>query len=454
MPFYILDTSYMYDGFEVSQMRKILIILCCVFLCGCSNQTVNNKKEITKKNSSIEKDEQLIMKEWRYLFWNGDGNEDGYYRIKEHELDSGETITNLNYFDYQTKQEIYLCDKPECLHNDETCTSYLPFLTIGGTLFVYQKHLYLISSGMASFNSLGEVTNQGALLYQMDLDGKNRKIIWQLNEGEKFDKSTVIVGGNKIYLPVEKSELFKMGDNSSMDVVKEKRLMALDLNTKKTQKILELKDKDVIGVCDQNLVIRQYHYQDDPNKYLENNDYAGYDKVIQDVKMGYFKYDLNTKKQSDEVQPNNTSKEFGDYYQNKIYSIVQGKVYGLDLDSGVESEVLALETNKSYMISNFIDDHLIINSFDKNDYNNSFVVSLDGLEIKQLTLSKKEPKEPVDILNISQDYLFVKYDHDGKYEKTWAGTDQFEVSKEYFGLISKDDFFNSVSNYQALIEIE
>lgn len=129
-------------------------------------------------------------------------------------------------------------------------------------------------------------------------------------------------------------------------------------------------------------------------------------------------------------------------------------MYGLDLDSGVESEVLALETNKSYMISNFIDDHLIINSFDKNDYNNSFVVSLDGLEIKQLTLSKKEPKEPVDILNISQDYLFVKYDHDGKYEKTWAGTDQFEVSKEYFGLISKDDFFNSVSNYQALIEIE
>lgn len=106
------------------------------------------------------------------------------------------------------------------------------------------------------------------------------------------------------------------------------------------------------------------------------------------------------------------------------------------------------------MISNFIDNHLIIDTWYQDEYVNSLVVSLDGLEVKELALNKKPPKEPIDILNINRDYLFVRYDRDGKYEKTWAGTDQFEVSKEYFGLISKDDFLNSNANYQTLMEIE
>lgn len=57
-------------------------------------------------------------------------------------------------------------------------------------------------------------------------------------------------------------------------------------------------------------------------------------KQFKNVEMGYFKYDLNTKQQSSEVQPENANGEFGEYYQNKIYSIDQGKLYGLDLDSG------------------------------------------------------------------------------------------------------------------------
>lgn len=434
-------------------MKKILIILCCIFLCGCSSQAVHNKKEAAKRKNDIASNEQLEMKEWRYLFWNGDGNEDGYYRIKEHELDNEKVTTNLSYFDYQTRQEIFLCDKPECLHNDETCTSYLPF-AIGGTLFVYQDHLYLSSSSGTVFDSLGGTTNQGASLYQMDLDGKNRKVIWQLNENETFDISAIVVGDNKIYIPVEKKEIYEITSNSSMDVIKEKKLMGLDLKTKKTKEILDLKDRDVIGIYNCNLVIRQAHYQDDPNKYLENKDYSGYEQAIQNVEMGYFKYDLNTKQQSLEVQPENANGEFGEYYQNKIYSIDQGKIYGLDLDSGDQSEVLSLENNRSYMISDFIDNHLIIDTWYQEEYANSLVVSLDGLEVKELALNKKPPKEPIDILNINRDYLFVRYDHDGKYEKTWAGTDQFEVSKEYFGLISKADFLNSNANYQTLKEIK
>lgn len=434
-------------------MKKILLVLCCVFLCACSNQDENQKGKDSKKKKEDISNEQLTMKEWRYLFWRGDGNEDGYYRIKEQELDNGKTTMNLRYFDYQTKQEIFLCDKPECLHDDETCTSYLPSSAIGAMLFVYQDHLYLSASGGASSDSLGQLTSKGAILYQMDLDGKNKKEIWQLDESEEFDNETIVVGNNSIYIPIVKNEIVTTGGNSSMNVTREKKLMALDLKTEKTKEILDLKDKAVIGVYNQDLVIRQAHYSDDPNKYLENKDYSGYDNVIINAKMGYFKYNLDTKKQSAEVLPDDSNKEFGDYYQNKIYSINQGKVYELDLDSGIQNEILALDNNSSYSLINFVDNHLIIDVWRKDEYTNSLVVSLDGLEIKELNLHKKDPKEAIDILNITNDYLFVRYDHDGQYKKTWAGTDQYEVSKEYFGLISKGDFFNSLPNYQTLKEL-
>lgn len=44
----------------------------------------------------------------------------------------------------------------------------------------------------------------------MDLDGKNRKVIWQLNENETFDISAIVVGDNKIYIPVEKKKYMRL----------------------------------------------------------------------------------------------------------------------------------------------------------------------------------------------------------------------------------------------------
>ena len=42
------------------------------------------------------------------------------------------------------------------------------------------------------------------------------------------------------------------------------------------------------------------------------------------------------------------------------------------------------------------------------------------------------------------------YDTEGKMEKTWAGTMQYEVDKDYYGLISKKDFLNDKKNYKKI----
>lgn len=430
-------------------MKKILIILWCVCLCGCSSQTTTKQKEVVKKNE-ISTIEPLIMKEWKYLLWNGDGNDEGYYRIKQRELDTGDTISNLRYFDYKTKQEVYLCDKPECLHIDETCTSYLPFLSISSALFVYQNHLYLTSY---KIGELGSNMNGGAVLYQIDLDGKNRKAIWEIGEGENFDISNILIGGNKLYIPIEKEALYEVAQNSTMSVVKEKKLMALDLKTKKTEEIIDLKNKVIMGVYNNELVISQTHYQDDPDKYIENKDYEGYDRAVKNYTIGYCKYDLRTSIQSQKIQTPDGEDDRGVYYQNKIYWITSDKLNSLDLEDGNYQELLSLE-NSGYSIANIIDNYLIADLWDNDEYSNSILISLDNLEIKPLQLYKSALKEPIDILNICQDYFLVRYDYEGAVEKTWAGTDQFEITKDYFGLISKEDYWNSRTNYQKLIEIE
>ena len=434
-------------------MKKLLVILSCILLCGCSNQAVEKKKEATEKKVAINSDLQLEMKEWKYLFWNGDGNEDGYYRIAQREVEKGDSISNLRYFDYKTKQEVYLCDKPECLHNDETCTSYLEDTIINSTIFVYQDHLYL-TSFKGSDIAIGGNQNYGANLYQMDLDGKNRKIIWSLDEGENFDQSTILVGGNKLYIPIEKEELYETVANSSMSVVKERKLMVLDLQTKKAKEVMDLKDKEIIGVDNNQIVLCQSHYQDDPSKYLESGEYEKYNQAMLEHQLSYYQYDLKTNNQSEQLSIDEQNNERGAYYRNKIYWVKKGQVSCLDLKSGKYEELVSLENKGSYSISYIIDNHLVIDLWRDNAYFNTSIISLDNLEVKTSELYKRAPKEPVDILNVCQDYLLVRYDHEGKNETTWAGTDQFEVSKEYYGLISKDDFWNNQANYQSLKEVE
>jgi len=55
---------------------------------------------------------------------------------------------------------------------------------------------------------------------------------------------------------------------------------------------------------------------------------------------------------------------------------------------------------------------------------------------------------------MTSDKFFVLYDREGGYEKTWAGTMQYETKKEYKGLISIDDFFNNKKNYKKVSIIQ
>lgn len=64
--------------------------------------------------------------------WNyGGSGSDGFYYVSSSVRDDGSA--NLMYLDYATMERIYLCNQPNCNHDTEACTSYLPY-SAGGIL--------------------------------------------------------------------------------------------------------------------------------------------------------------------------------------------------------------------------------------------------------------------------------------------------------------------------------
>ena len=77
---------------------------------------------------------------------------DGLYFVELRNDDSNGS--NLLYLDYATRQAIVVCEKPDCLHNDETCTAFFPYRYGAANSCVVGNYLYIIFSGSEKENIL------------------------------------------------------------------------------------------------------------------------------------------------------------------------------------------------------------------------------------------------------------------------------------------------------------
>lgn len=417
-------------------MKKIVLVLLSIVLIGCQNS--KQKKAVVQKNG---KKEDLVIKNWRDLFWKGNSNEDGYYLINH----DGEN-SYLCYYDYSSKQEVYLCDKPECQHKDESCTAYLAPPNLSNMIFVYKDHLYMIQNYGIIINSLGERTEDTAKIIQMDLDGKNRHDLCKLDEGYEFEYTSLVLGNESLYIPVTKTKNVEMKKNNIMSVVVQKKLYQINLKSGEAKNIMDMKYKDIIGVNGQNIIMTTMSYSEDPQKYLDQKNYQKYDQILMNGKYNYETYNLETKKtKTMSVKLN----EQGYYYQNKSYYTKKDGLYSFDFQTNQETKVINLDKNKDYNITFIVDDYVILNEW-KDNFIKSYKVSLKNPKLEELKQYLRTPKEPVNILAQTKDQLLVLYDREGHDEKTWAGTMQYETTKEYIGLISIDDFLQGKRNYQQI----
>lgn len=104
--------------------------------------------------------------------WNyGGSGPDGFYFVSADCREDGST--NLLYLDYATGQQVYLCSQPNCSHDTDACTSYLPYSAGGILSSVVGDRLVLIFPG----NLQGAAGTDTVLphIETMGLDGSDRK---------------------------------------------------------------------------------------------------------------------------------------------------------------------------------------------------------------------------------------------------------------------------------------
>ena len=138
-------------------------------------------------------------------------NDKGFYSVEVYRQD----IANIMYLDFATGQQIFLCNRPECKHDNESCNSYfsikgeyLPALRLAG------KHILLMRTGGSE-----ELPPQITI---RDLDGANRQTLCEFKSNQNI-ATELYTDGDFIY--------FGLTTTNKEDLTQTESLVKVSLQT-------------------------------------------------------------------------------------------------------------------------------------------------------------------------------------------------------------------------------
>ena len=373
----------------------------------------------------------------------------GFYHIVFNEA-SDNGGTNILYYDYASGKEIFLCDQPQCSHNDESCTSYLGMMGMSATLFVHGNYVYLLNSesgvSMDMGGGSGEFT--ASAIYRMDPDGKNREKLCDLPSGYMYSDNRLTFDDRCVYIPLSKNENIQVQDNTYMQHATDEAIFKIDLENGETSRFMDSKGSDIIAVRGRQMIFSKYNYEQDPEQLLNEKRFDEYDNVMRFAELSYFAYDLEG---GGTVWKSRTASTIlSTYWDQKLYYMDGGNLHAVSVENGNDELVAALADNLDYFIDEVRDGHIIIEAWrpEGDGYASTYAWDINGRQMREITLKTSAPVQPVTIYSEYGEYFFVYYDHQQHTEKSWAGTDQYVMDSMNAGLIKKEDFWNSTPSYE------
>lgn len=451
-------------------MKKITslflgILISIPLLCSCSTQ---NRSETTAPPNTpsatdspgMETPKVASSKEKLRLIqpYYGSGNKNGFYYLPEEASEDG--YINIRYIDYASKQDIVLCNKPNCKHDNETCTSYVNCEDAPDIqLIADEANLYIISSSTKgiSFSATQDTSvdsssiDSSLTIYRANLDGSNRIEIANLEDGSQLQSNDYILGDNKLYFVIYKTKQVTI-DSSIHSVTQKKELVEVDLlhNTVKT--IFDFMNCDIVGVWDGRILVKKMHFKKNPDEMSDNE----FRNALNKLKVSFFSLDIKSNQTITHLETDYKNAEDICYEDGKLY-------FSKNKDKILKC--LELQTNKTKIVTKklpggymdkIIDGKLLYNCDDGKYLNAEFTDSY-GIDLKSGAISKRnlfiaKPRMPVEILADTGNYYLVRSDCTYKEEKTWAGTMQVSITSYINSFISKKDYWKSNANYIGIKE--
>ena len=435
-----------------NKVKTIILIVLIMVISGCSKapKTIESSKDSQNDNkvdasiaeASITNLRVVTNKTNRGLMLSGVGTGDGYYDSipwTEEMYDEESPwihVSNLIYIDYESQTRIYLCGVPGCAHNSENCTSYIRYPR-GIDLFTNSSGtiLFCMASGAAG----GEIYSDDDLgrIYQMNLDGSNKKELLKLKANESFSISDPVIADEMhIYVCIDVMRDAIIGP--------EKELREINVNDGTVSKLINLKQEEIVtSAYDDNIVIA---------------DWSSYDKTMKATIRGY--------SISKKVVSVLYEGETGDYFiaednyafYSKRKDDNSGIITVIDLKDGdiKQIENIPHEAVGIVFIYNYFDNRIHWNYIDKSEVgiSHEYIVDIDTGEFIKRTLYYNDvnniPQMVQIIAEIKDSFLVL------------MGTENSKISmvdgegiphiydfpnKPTYALISKDDYWNNIPNY-------
>lgn len=434
--------------------RKIIILVSSVIALA-----------ITLSGCSIKKDEDKILSEnvisenlkmiSHKLAQNGANTKDGYYTISTDE----NGMMNIMYVDYKTKKQIYLCDKSQCEHDNDKCTSFIDmkYSARENTLLSDGKYLYLVSSEFNNKGGISTSINYGtgevqqedepSSIYRMNLDGSNKKKLASLDSGELLDDK-FFTDGNYLYGIAMKKTNIKIDGDTTYTKGDDYQLIGISIEDGERKNITDWdNDWTILGVYEDKLIVNKLKFDHEltDEERMDNEKYiAAYRKAKEIIGI----YDFNTK-DFEELASHDASNDYlyEIYEKNLFYYKNNGdKIMSLDLESKKEEVFLETEYCNIQQIYN----GYIITSDWKESKKGFYIISIKDKKIEKFKLIKNNGY-PINIIGESDNFFFVESNCQIEEEYVeWAGVRQTIETNRQYSMISKDDFVNNKKVFEKV----
>ncbi len=279
---------------KISSVFLAFVVLLSFCSCGRNQSIYPNKIESSSTNQFHNESEEKIS-DINFL-----GKRDDVVTTSQGVYFLGPNTPNvICYYDEQSETSVPLCSRPECAHNDESCTAYMD-----GMLYLLlddqneSQPLYLYRT----LESVEENQNPKIEIYSMDVNGANRTLRMEYQSG----LMDLPMAASREFLYFVSSEI----DQSTQNSVE--CLYQVNLSNGKLEKLQEYDcPTTLLGAYDQKLILEH------------NNDSLR--QVVADI----FEYDVITRQEKElfhyEAEPwiegelNGKSHPVAFPYKNELY---------------------------------------------------------------------------------------------------------------------------------------
>lgn len=348
---------------------------------------------------------------------------DGLYEVKPIFANSA----NLFYYDFKTLTSFFLCEKPECTHNNISCTSYIELQSDDAflPLLLYSNEkLFIVKSSPSSSGA--------ASIIQMDKNGANKTTLLKLEKDNYFGREFVFDDENIYY--VKKAFNTKNFENTVF--------CQYNLKNKKEKSITDL-SSDTLSLGG---------FSDECLYFLEYNDSSGTPTV------NLLELNISLEQGFKNIANWNSSQRGGmvineflylqDYASNKI------TIQNLQTNETTVIDTFKPLNNASASLSHAFANNLLLESIIVNEIGPPTVlasfIDFSSKTAKDFTLKMSYNNYPVSVIGEYGSNVCVIKDYNEKTvifsNKEGVNDIQTEISREY-ALISKDDYRNSNPQY-------